>query len=755
VESTAGAASSASDGPPRDELTPGAQLDTYVVRRKLGQGGMGVVYEADDQTLRRKAAIKILRREDAGAMGLRLIDEATKQSKLTHANVVTVYTAKRIGEQVFIAMEFMAGGTLADWLKGPRKVENITRKFLAAGQGLAAAHAAGLVHRDFKPENVLLDADGEPHVSDFGLADLAEDGRVKGRLAGTHGFMAPEQERGDTEIDHRADQYAFCVSLYSALYKEMPPRPGEPQRSLRPQSTANLLAVPLWLRRVVLKGLSPNRDDRYPSMKALLLELANDPARKRRQRVLATLAGASLAGSSALIIWQGVREKPEQHAEHVCIADVTRDAQALWSVTRRGKAEVAFQRELASGVWAQVHPRLTAEVMDWSAAAIAACRLPPSDPIRSCLEERKKTLDSMGQLFSEADHGVVTNAINTVMLEVQPAVTCQPQAAAGRSASPSPADDDEARKRLARVRVLRAAAKYVPALEEAMTVKHQAEDLEAPELLAEAQLAVGELYADQLADGAEEYLLNAIFTAESVGKDELRARAWIALLGWSSDRDKVEQAQLARREAHALLTRLGGRPTLEAAWYTAVGRLAARQDDVEGARAAFLRALELRQDHFTADHPLVLRSRLNWASALPADDPRRMSELNKVLEARAKLFGPRHAETVDAMLALARTQVELHACDRARDLFADAVSASLDRVEENPLDAGGAQIELALAYDCLGQTRDAHAAACEGLKLLRKGGASVAELDRVESLLRDLEKKVTRPTRWTCEATPP
>jgi serine/threonine protein kinase len=728
----------------RDELQPGTQLDHFVIRRKLGQGGMGVVYEADDHNLHRKAAIKVMRHEDAGDKGLRLIDEATKQGKLTGANVVTVYTAGRYRDQVFIAMEFMAGGTLADWLKKPHTVPQITKMFLAAGEGLAAAHAAGLVHRDFKPENVLLDADGEPHVADFGLADAAEDGTVKGRVAGTHGYMAPEQEKGDVAIDHRADQYAFCVSLYAALYKEMPSRETDAPRPLRPQSTSFLIAVPLWLRRVVLKGLSKNPADRYPNMKALLAELANDPARKRRQRILTAVTSVSVAALLGLSVWLSTRETSEERARRLCNEKVAASAGAVWSDERRSKAEAAF-RETDAHVLEQVKGRLAAEVKGWTDASKEACLLAPSNPDRlrfqTCLEERRKRLDSMGDLFASADRGVIDNAIDIVTLEVEPAASCRPNAGNVGPSVAALSGDDRMRSGLARARVLRAAHKYKSAAVEALGVSNEAADANALEVKAEADLAVGETYADEGRDGAREFLRKAIVAAEGQGNDELRARAWIALVSWAApDISKLDEAKFGDEVAPAILVKLGRPALLEAARLTAHARVKLMEHSVAEAQASLEEALKLRRAHLPEEHPLVMRALQNWAGVLPPE--RAIPLLERLIETRKKVYGQTHAETVDALTALAKAHMKLGHFEIALRLFEEALNASMERVDDDPIRAGRAHVEVATAFESLGRLSDAQTHCRKGLQLLQRGGASEDEAQRVEDYCDTIDEQL-------------
>jgi serine/threonine protein kinase/tetratricopeptide (TPR) repeat protein len=154
-------------------LAPGTRIGRYVVDRELGAGGMGVVYAAHDPELERVVAIKLLRGGGDPRLGDRLRREAQAMAQLAHPNVVAVYDAGAFDDRVFIAMEYVGGETLARWLTAPRRAREILEVFGAAGAGLAAAHAVGIVHRDFKPENVLIGKDGRVRVGDFGLARAA------------------------------------------------------------------------------------------------------------------------------------------------------------------------------------------------------------------------------------------------------------------------------------------------------------------------------------------------------------------------------------------------------------------------------------------------------------------------------------------------------------------------------------------------------------------------------------------------------
>jgi TolB-like protein/Tfp pilus assembly protein PilF len=249
----------------------------------IGAGGMGVVYGAHDPKLDRKVAIKVLRprAEDSGdTQRERLLREARAMAKLSHPNVVTVYGADVEAEDIYFAMELVEGATLRDWLARKRTWQEIIQVLVGAGRGLAAAHAVGLVHRDFKPDNVLIDTSGRARVSDFGIASAPD--QIT-ELTGTPRYMSPEQY-GAAPIDARSDQYSYCLVLYEALFhahpfafasvEELVTRMMRRERTPVPAS-----AVPSWVHRVIDRGLAFDAGDRFPSMTALVEELERNLAR--------------------------------------------------------------------------------------------------------------------------------------------------------------------------------------------------------------------------------------------------------------------------------------------------------------------------------------------------------------------------------------------------------------------------------------------------------------------------------------------
>jgi serine/threonine-protein kinase len=252
-----------------------AALGRFRVRKKLGEGGMGIVLDCEDADLGRRVAIKLVRTEaDVPAYRARLLREAQAMARLEHANVVRIYEVGSEGGRLFIAMEYVDGVTLSAWLHERRSWRDVVDMFVQVGAGLAAVHKVGLVHRDFKPDNVLVDGTGRARVADFGLARLDGDTPPltrTGVMMGTPGYMAPEQQFG-SDVDARADQYSFCVALREAL-------------GGRPLDDQRWKAVPESVRAVVTRGLSYDPDERFASMDALIDALkAGVPAAPSRPK---------------------------------------------------------------------------------------------------------------------------------------------------------------------------------------------------------------------------------------------------------------------------------------------------------------------------------------------------------------------------------------------------------------------------------------------------------------------------------------
>lgn len=313
--------------PPREAA--GSRVGRYVLDGELGHGGMGVVYSAMDVKLGRRAAVKMLRTGLPASRALshgaeRLLREAQALARIDHPNIVSLYDVGEAGGRVYLAMEELHGMSLKAWIDArPRGWREVLPVFLQAGRGLAAAHRAGVMHRDFKPHNVQIEPDGRVVVLDFGLALATPSERTPssspphislhsrltdlGVVLGTAGYMSPEQLMRNAS-GPGSDQFAFCVCLYEALFGVRPYSGDsglEIARSFR-EGVVNKPRrnrVPRRIRAAVLRGLEIDPEDRWPSIHALLAELERDPQQRLRGiSRTAVLVGCAWAGAYG-VMW--------------------------------------------------------------------------------------------------------------------------------------------------------------------------------------------------------------------------------------------------------------------------------------------------------------------------------------------------------------------------------------------------------------------------------------------------------------------
>ena len=443
------AADSDEDGD--DVLQKGTSVGRYLVLGRLGAGAMGEVYAAYDPELDRKIALKLLRAQqgkgDKARRQERLVREAKAIAKLSHPNVVGIFDVGVHDGQVFLAMEYLGGGTLDDWCKAStRPWREVVKMFIEVGEGLAAAHAEGLIHRDFKPDNVLLDKQGKPKVADFGLVRLQSAGldvpatasgemppdspddaagalslaapaalTRTGALAGTPAYMAPEQFLGRS-TDARTDQFAFCVSLYEALYGERP-FAGDTVMALGKAVVAGRVreppkdsAVPAWIRRHVQRGLRSDPSQRHDSVAELLLALSRDPVVRVRRRAGVVAAILALIVVVALVHRRGERRRMEferQIADRV--ADATKAQQEATRMTDaasklRTDAIGAFadrRRHDGERIWVEAKKMFTAAERSWERADRSLQATVDLDRQRASVREKLSDVLLNRMLFDE------------------------------------------------------------------------------------------------------------------------------------------------------------------------------------------------------------------------------------------------------------------------------------------------------------------------------------------------------------------
>ncbi len=502
-------------------------LGRYLVVRQLGRGAMGVVLAAYDPSLDRKVAIKVLVEPlHAGSEGVvRMQREAQAMARVSHPNVAQVYEVGEDQGRLYLVMEYIEGVTLREWLtERSRSISEVLRAFTEAGRGLAAAHAAGLIHRDFKPDNAMLGADGRVRVLDFGLSrsvlvSEAATARASstitsrsgltitadGTLIGTPAYMSPEQHMR-RETDARSDQFSFCVALHEALHGARP-FPGTDLYELGKQVVAGAIAdppphsrVPAWLRQVVLRGLQPDPAARWPSMDALLLALGRDPRRTRRRWLAAGLAAIAIAGA-------GYGAAAYRVAQGELCSGAQAELRGVWDSTRREALAHVLETTgvtYAASVLAAVTQRLDAYAERWVATHTAACeahrRGLGSDQLYdrrvACLRQRRTELAATVDVLMQTTADSVANLVEATVLP--PLSSCEDDARL-LADNPLPADPqlaaaiDHARARLARLQALERGGRHAEALTTVQQELATMQRLGDTALLAEGHLLAGKL----------------------------------------------------------------------------------------------------------------------------------------------------------------------------------------------------------------------------------------------------------------------
>jgi tetratricopeptide (TPR) repeat protein len=687
-----------------DEPRRGEQIGRYVVLTPLGAGGMGVVVAAYDPELDRKVALKLLRDPRGGADArARLLREAQALAQLAHPNVVAVHDVGTVDDRVYVAMEFIAGETLQAWLdRAPRGWREVLRLALAAGDGLAAAHAAGLVHRDFKGDNVMVGDDGRVRVMDFGLARATLPGEATpvgaaqvpagalgtaltrvGALMGTPRTMAPEQWEG-RETDARTDQFAFCVTLWEALHGA-PPFAGDTLFSLchavthgerRPPPPGS--RAPAWLRRALDRGLCREPAERWPTMAALLAALRDDPTRRRRW----ALAGASLAlvGALGLGGWRVDRGQriAACEAQAATIAEVW-DAPARASIVAGMRASgVPFAGRSA----ALTTTRLDALAGEWSTARREGCVAATVDGTMSaeleqrseaCLDELRAEIGALVEVLQKPDLHLVA-AITEVTANLREPATCLDPTRLGAPEAMSATEREEARgirRSFARIASLLAGVDHEAAQSLIDEARARAEALGIPSLRARARELAGRLlynrgdFAGSRAAYEEAYLIAGRGHADELAADlaaELSLTIGVRLahhdegLMWSRIGemwlDRLEVAGDDRRRSEVRLYR---------------GFIAQSRGDLARAEEEVRAAQELRAG--LGDDDGIVAASIHDVLAIVASDrgdyARALLEGRRALELREALLGPDHPHVATIRNNLAQSLIALGALDEA------------------------------------------------------------------------------------------
>jgi tetratricopeptide (TPR) repeat protein len=693
--STGGSGATTEETEVGGERAAGATLEgrigRFEVTGPLGRGGMGVVVAARDVELDRRVAIKVLHAsacEPEDVATARLAREAQAMAKLSHPNVVTVYEVGRTGGRAYIAMELVEGQTLRDWLAAqPRPWREILATVVAAGRGLAAAHAVGLVHRDFKPENVLIGVDGRARVSDFGLVSSAPAGAemlaipaaatttFAGALVGTPAYMAPEQWSRQA-VDPRTDQFAFAIVAWEALWGARP-FPGD-AAEIRARAVAGRVeppaarrGVPRRIEAALRRALSPRPVDRWPDLEALLDELAR---RSRDRRPLIAAAGAALVLAGAAV---AVAARGDASAGSPC-KGAGAGVDAIWNPGRWQALEAAFAGVPAEGAAAAW--RDTAATIDRWAAGYRAVRIETCELARTrapgvaeiagaraaCLDRRLTELDGLIATLAAPDPAIVPYARAAAhgLTRAESCLGTQPDLPPA-----SLADRDRlaaAHRDIARAAALRALGK-----------PRDADELGWAQLIAEAHHELGLAYqAIQENQAGETAHQRAAWYADVSHDDALRFVATLGLVRAGLDHSEYDDAGRLLETARMIARRLppDDRRAVDLASYDASlaywqGRYG---DCIDRSREA-IAALE---EAFGPDQVDGARLRLRLASCLgrlgrvgERDEP-----LRRALAIADATTGRDHPLAADVLLQLGATANEEGRSEDALGYYREALA---------------------------------------------------------------------------------
>jgi len=662
-------------------------IGRFQILRRLGQGGMGVVFSAYDEELDRRVAIKLLRGDrlrDPEALQL-FRSEAQAMARLSHANVVQIYEVGEHEGQLYIAMEFVQGRTLRRWLQEPHAWRERLAVLCQAGRGLEAAHMAGLVHRDFKPDNVMIDAGGRVRVLDFGLAQTNEDRigaavglaahsfsglRMTGAntrgIAGTPAYMAPEQQANGT-VDPRSDQFAFCVVLYEALYGERPFQ-AQTAEALAESITRGRIkpprrdrGVPRWLERAILRGLAVDPAARWPTIGALLATIERDPARRRWMWLTGSVVVASLAVATAAVLG---RDDPAARC-----SDAGERLVGVWDETRSAAVEqamLATALPYAERAWQTTRASLDRYAQAWSAMQVDACEATHVrgeqsaellDLRMACLRRALTELDALVGVLETSDAAAVEYAARAPG-SLPRLEACADAEALHHPRRPEPevvAAAEGLRDELAVVKAKIRVGRFAEAQAAIAPLLARAEALGEPTALAEVLFFHGDL-AGKLGDyEAASRELERSFTRALVGADDqAAARAAIESI-FVSGYFRALQADGVRWSeiAEALLDRQGERGLLRARLANYVAVLHEERGDQFGAAALHRQSIALNRQIGAA--PFTIAAGLNNLAVALGNSEREDEAIVAYQEALAiysEAVGeqhPNYATTLDNM----------------------------------------------------------------------------------------------------------
>jgi tetratricopeptide (TPR) repeat protein len=656
---------------------------------------MGVVYAAYDPQLHRRVALKLLR----GASDERLLREARLMAKLAHPNVATVHDVGVFEDRVFLAMEFVEGGTLRTWgMQAGRPLREILDVVLQAAEGLAAAHRAGLVHRDLKPDNVLVGADGRVRITDFGLA--ASDGEDVEAPAGTPAYMAPEQRAG-APASVSSDQFGFCVMAYELLSGERPCRDDAGVLKFEARSSSKR-TLPSRVRGVLLRGLAHDPADRHPTMDVLVSALRRAGAVRTRRMAVAAAVVAAVSGVA--IVARPAPPSPCSGGE--------RNLAGVWDDGKRSAMARAFDAAgapFAAEAKTRVRALLDAYSNEWvsehrNTCVAAHVRGGDRNDVLArrmdCLDGRLRELRAFTSALASADRTVVEHAPVAAALLGAPSECADPTALPLPNSPALRTRIKDARDTLATATGLARAGKKDDAFVLTSELATRAKQIGYRPLEAE----VLALHANVARDRSGERValpltMEAIDAAEASRHDALAAEGWSRMVALAGRVARFDDADRARARARAALERVNGTGRAAYLLPEAEGFMALERGRPQEAASSFREALAARMrmpGDATAD-TATMHVGLGAALLEMGDVVEATHIFAKAHEQREAIFGPRHPLVAESLEWLAAVYRKVGRYGDARRTIEQAVAIMEAAGRESDPELADVLFELAIA----------------------------------------------------------
>jgi len=733
---------------PEAGLGRGESVGRYVIMDEIGAGGMGVVYRAYDPDLHRRVAIKLLRSGTGTFGSARMLREAQAMAQLGHPNVVAIHDVGTVGQHVYIAMEYVDGRTLTRWQEKKRPWPEVLEAYTQAGRGLMAAHAQELVHRDFKPDNVMIDDARRVRVMDFGLArvwgvrgpehtpGLVEDDGFTipedtplnsqltrdGAVMGTPSYMAPEQFAGQPS-DERTDQFSFCIALWEALHGARP-FAGDHITDLCLAVTEGRVRdpapseLPSGIDKALRRGLCPDPNDRWPTLEDLLAELGRhlDPPRRRGGPVFALLSVGVLAGAGALSV------QPDERCTGAAEA-----LDGVWSDARAATIGAKFTElggEAGTHIWEDQRAQLNAWTDQWIGAHEDACQASTVRGEQSagmmelrmgCLGKARIDLDATLQVLGDADEQTMQRA-GDVVQGLPPIARCANVERLDAGVEEPPSDIAEAvaatRRQVARSYALLRAAHY----EEAIVVGRQGEaaGIEA----GFEPVAVDALLAISGGQSALSDADAAIVSVKRAQRMAARNGQWDAAVIAASRlvyllaRDKAKPAEaLAVAELALGLAEYARDDDALARLHSAFASTLSALGRYDEAEASYTRTYQLWSDLDGVRDEMLATALLNRAVVrqLAGRLPEALEDQREALELYTRALGPEHPDVATAHHNLAAVFNTMGRADEAETHYRRGLEIRLATLRPTHPDVMASQGGIAIVLATAGQLEPAQA----------------------------------------------